>query len=206
MDQLVIILLSFLGILLLSLIIFLILFLSKPDSKFGKKKVPEIDKIILMNIFDIYKTIQYAWASFDIVPLKEYLTIPIYQYYIQQLDILKRSNQQNIISDIELIEILKIYFRPIENNQERIIVSLKTKEYNYVNDTNTGKVVRGSNTTKIINKYRLTLTRKKPSNVTVVCPNCGKTTEYSSKGECIHCNTYILGQEYHFIIEKIEKI
>ena len=205
MDQLTIILISFLGILLLALIVFLVLILNKKDSKFGKKKVPEIDKIILMNIFDIYKNIQYAWAIFDIAPLKEYLTTPIYQYYLQQLDILKRSNQQNIISDIELIEILKLYFRPIENNQERIIVSLKTSEYNYVNDTTTGRVIRGSNQNKIINKYKLTLTRKKPTNATVVCPNCGKTTEYSSKGECIHCNTYILGQEYHFIVEQIEK-
>lgn len=205
MEQLTIILISLLGILLVTAIIFLIIMLKKGDSKFGKKKIPEIDKIILMSIFDIYKTIQYSWASFDIVPLKEYLTTPIYQYYLQQLDILKKSNQQNIISDIELIEILKIYFRPIENNQERIIVSLKTREYNYVNDTNTGNVVRGSNQTKILNKYKLTLTRKKPTNVTVVCPNCGKTTEYSSKGECIHCNTYILGKDYHFIVEKIEK-
>src|SRR5574344_811024 len=73
------------------------------DPKYGNKKVSAVDKKLLDDVFVVYKNIQEAWSNFDILTLKEYLSPDFYQYYLIQLNNLKKQNQRNIIKDVNMI-------------------------------------------------------------------------------------------------------
>ena len=176
------------------------------DPKYGNKKVSALDKKLLDDVFVVYKNIQEAWSNFDILTLKEYLSPDFYQYYLIQLNNLKQANQRNIVTDVNMISINKDYYKPEGEEFEKLIVTLKVNAYNYVIDSNTNEVVRGIKNKKVTTTYKLTLLRKRSRSTTVICPNCGRATVFNENGECQYCGTFVLGNEYHFMVHRIDKV
>ncbi len=137
--------------------------------------------------YKIYYDIQMAWMNFDYEKLKPLVTDELFNMYKNQLETLKIKNQQNVMSDFELVEKL-VMSRSTVNNVETIKVLLFVKFYDYIQDIE-GNVVSGFNKIQVNVSYLLTFVVKKDPLLN--CPGCGASLE-SNETECPYCRTNIL--------------
>ena len=71
------------------------------------------------------------------------MTIDLYNYYLEQLEVLKSLNRKHVMSDIELVNI-KLY----EVDRFRIKAYLNVKMYDYIINLDTLKCIYGSDKKK----------------------------------------------------------
>lgn len=146
--------------------------------------------------------IQNAWMEFDYDALRELVTDELYNSYVSQLDILKLKNGKNIMNDFEILANKIIDIR-LDNNDVTVKVFMKVRFYDYVIDTKTNKVTRGSSQNKITNNYEMTFVRRKNElEKDLYCPNCGAPIMHNTSGECEYCNSTIVRSAEDFVMSK----
>ena len=156
--------------------------------------------------YQIFYDVQMAWMEFDYNRLKELLTDELYNSYVMQLDALKIKNQKNVMKGFELIE-SKIFELKEENKLYIAKVYLDVKFYDYIENINTNKVLRGTPNKKINNVYILTFTKtKENSNNINKCPQCGAPVEGNVTGICEYCKSKLINENYDWVMSKKEKI
>ena len=156
--------------------------------------------------YQMFYDTQIAWMNFDYDKLKELLTDELYSSYVMQLDTLKVKNHKNTMRGFELIDSHIIDLKE-ENDIYVAKVYLNVKFYDYIENINTGMILRGTTNRKLNNIYVLTLIKsKEETNNINVCPSCGATVEGNSTGICEYCKSKLINKTHDWIISKKEKI
>ena len=94
-------------------------------------------------IFEKFKLIHDAFSNLELDVLKSNVTLDLYNYFLEQLEVYKALNRKSIMKDIELVNI-KIY----EVDNFRIKAYVNVKMYDYQIDLDTLKCVYGSDKEK----------------------------------------------------------
>lgn len=156
--------------------------------------------------YQIFYDVQIAWMEFYYDKLKELLTDELYNSYVMQLDALKVKNQKNVMKGFELIE-SKIFELKEENDKYIAKVCLNVKFYDYIENINTNKVLRGNSNKKINNIYILTFIKtKENSNNVNICPQCGTPVEGKVTSICEYCKSKLINETHDWVMSKKEKI
>lgn len=183
-------------------------------SKYKELTQEQVNKIMpSLNVlefnfkaYQIFYDVQMAWMNFDYDKLKELLTDELYNSYVMQLDVLKSKNHKNVMKGFELIE-SHIYDLKEENELYIVKVFLDVSFLDYIENVNTGIIVRGSVNNKVCNTYVLTFTCSKEKATDInKCPNCGAKVEGNATGTCEHCKSKLINKTYNWVMSKKEKI
>ena len=144
--------------------------------------------------------IQTAWMNFDYNALSKLCTNELYNSYKTQLETLKLKKGQNIMSDFELLE-AKVT-RLIEDEQFiTVTVYMKITFYDYVINTQTKKVTRGTDTRRLTNNYIMTFVKAKENTQNLKCPKCGAEIENGVK-TCPYCRSKLTYANEEFVLSK----
>ena len=163
------------------------------------------EKRLEIEAFNLYKKIQFAWMNFDEEALRKCLTDEMYNMYLMQLDTLKVKNQKNIMYDIKYIG-SNIKEKYEENGQETIVINMNVSCYDFIIDTRTNKVVRGSSSKVNIYNYELTFVRTKENKQNDICPQCGAPVEANNSGVCEYCKSTLISNSYTLVMSKKKMI
>lgn len=163
-------------------------------------KFPE-DKRLEIEVFNLYKQIQFAWMNFDEETIRKYTTDEMYNMYLMQLDTLKVKNQKNLMYDIKYIG-SNIKERYEENGQETIVINMQVSCYDFIIDTRTNKVIRGNSSKLNIYNYELTFVRTKDNKDLDICPRCGAPVEGNNSGVCEYCKSTLISNNYTIVMSK----
>ena len=192
----------------------LILSNTKLPIKHNQISQDEVDKVIQnfdieefnFKAYQMFYDVQMAWMEFDYDKLKELLTDELYNTYYMQLETLKIKNQKNTMKDFELID-SKLVDLKEENDKYIAQVVLNVKFFDYIENINTNRVLRGTSRTKVDNTYILTFIKtKKESNNENICPQCGSSVKGNSTGICKYCKSKLINQTYDWVMAKKEII
>lgn len=196
-----------------------IIFLLCTYFKTKKKKKEIIDKALnskleLINVdsypeekqmeieaFNLYKKIQYAWMNFDEELIRKCTTDEMYNMYLMQLDTLKVKNQKNLMYDIKYIS-SSIKDKYEENGQETIVINMNVSCYDFIIDTTTKNVVRGSATKLNYYNYELTFVKTTDTKTLDICPRCGAKVEGNNSGVCDYCKSTLVSNNYTLVMSK----
>lgn len=170
------------------------------------------DKLELMGLttsefknqaFKIFTDTLTAYMNFDEEALKQNVTGQTYFNYLNELETLKQRNEQNILKDFEKVEI-KIPAAEEDNDVTVIMAYIHIILYDYIIDTNTNKVIKGSSTSKVDKEYMVTFAKDSSNDPLVICPNCGEKIVVHENGRCEYCNAVVDYIPDRFIITNIE--
>ena len=149
-----------------------------PDESFDSLKA---------KLFDVFTDVQMAWMNFEYDKLKELCGNELATSYINELDVLKKKNGQNVMHDFTLKDIQIVGISNVSGNI-MITVYMTVSFYDYVIDTNTNKVIRGTKNRKLTNNYKLVFAK---GHGKVKCPKCGAEFEANGNTNCPYCRTQI---------------
>lgn len=166
--------------------------------KYTSKSLKELKD----ELYDKFVKIQYAWMNFDYDTLKKLCNNEIYNTYFEELEALKRKKQQNIMSKFNLLE-NKIIGISKEGKNTIIECFLNVAFIDYIIDSKTNNLVRGSKGTKVNNQYELKFIMSK--NVVDTCPNCGGKIE-SGTITCEHCKAVIVQDSDSFVMSSKRRV
>lgn len=156
--------------------------------------------------YKIFYDTQIAWMNFDYDKLKELVTDELYNSYVMQLDALKVKNQKNTMKGFELIDSYIVDLKE-ENDKYIAKVYLNVSFYDYVENINTGIILRGTSNRKLNNTYVLTFIRTKEEKTDInICPRCGAPVEGNVTGICEYCKSKLINDNYSWVMSKKEKI
>lgn len=154
--------------------------------------------------YQIFYDVQMAWMDFDYDKLKELLTDELYNNYVMQLDALKLKNHKNTMKGFELIETCLSSLKE-ENDKYIAEIYLNVKFYDYVENSKTGMILRGTPNRKLNNIYKLTFIRTKDeSNNINECPQCRAPVEGNTTGICEYCKSKLINDNYNWVMSKKE--
>lgn len=159
------------------------------------------EKRLEIEAFNLYKQIQFAWMNFDEETIRKCTTDEMYNMYLMQLDTLKVKNQKNLMYDISYLG-SSIKNRYEENGQETIVMNMQVSCYDFIIDTKTNKVVRGSSSKVNTYSYELTFVRTKENKKLDICPRCGAPVEGNNSGVCEYCKSTLVSNNYTLVMSK----
>ena len=158
------------------------------------------------DVFARFVNIQDAWMNFDYDALREYCTDELYNTYVSQLETLKLKNGQNIMSDYQNLD-MKITNITSENNVVSLTVYAEIRFHDYVINTKTNEVTRGSKDRLMTNHYLMTFVIKKGDAKSIKnCPSCGAPFEHNASGICEYCGSTIIKEADELVLSKKSNI
>ena len=169
-------------------------------KKKNKRKDLHEDKIV-DDSFNIYKDLQTAWMNFDYDKIKKLVSDEMYNMYLNQLETLKIKNQKNMMEHIKFRNGYIKEYKKIKN-KEIIEIYLTVSCYDYIINTESNEVVRGSKYEELTLSYILTFER----NIKVInkCPQCGASVKNLT--ECPYCKSKIVNNTTNMILVKKQMI
>ena len=162
-----------------------------PDETLGSLKHMAYEKFV---------AIQNAWSEFDYDKLRELCTDELYNSYITQLDTLKLKNGKNVMNDFENL-MIKVTSVKEEAGNIAVTIYLKARFYDYVINSTSGEVTRGTNERKLTNNYIMTFIKSKDA-VESKCPNCGAPNKGNTSSTCEYCDSTIVTDAKDFVMSK----
>lgn len=164
---------------------------------------PNIDQDSVINeSFELLKKVQYSWSSFNFDELKTCLSDELYNNYKMQLDTLKMKNQKNLMEDITFIDGKIISLNKTQDIEE-MVVKITIQMRDYVVDSKTNALLRGSDKQTLEVTYYLTLI-KAVGNTLKNCPSCGAPINDTARHECEYCNSVIIKTSEKYVMSKKE--
>lgn len=166
---------------------------------------------LCQKLSNVYIRLQDAWEAKDLTPVRPYLTDTLYWQYDRQLNQYRDSHTTNVTERISVLDVTLSGWKQEQDN-DVIVARLKTRLVDYVQDDNTGSLVRGSRTAEKFMEYEYTLTRKHgivtgsaEENVTN-CPNCGAVVHLNQSATCEYCDSVITALPADWVISGIQAI
>ena len=154
-------------------------------------------KEVTEELYQIFVDVQNAWMNFDYDKLKELCSDELYNSYKKDLEILKLKNGQNIMNSFHPKD-MYIKKATRKDNALEVEFYLDIKFKDYVINTITNKVIRGSKNQTMHNKYRLVY--QKQDFYTDKCPSCGEELPATSNTTCPSCNSIIINNTNKYIL------
>ena len=171
------------------------------DDKFKGYIKDESMEDFLLNRYQDYLAIQYAWMEFKYNILSEKTTNELYNQYVMQLETLKTKNQKNVMKEFIYIDSM-ITEITNHDNETAVTLELITTFYDYIEDS-AGIVRRGSDSTKVCMYYKMVFVKN--NNISDnVCPNCGAKLENNSTITCNFCHSKITRKANAWLLAKKE--
>lgn len=150
--------------------------------------------------YNIYVEIQNAWMNFDNIKLRDLVTDEMYNMYIDQLEILKNNNKQNIVRDFELDD-FKIVGMEFNDTSISIVANYKITCYDYIINTTNNKTIKGRDTNKVTHNYQLLFIRSIiTDDNNDFCPNCGAPVSDKASRQCLYCGSIIVSDEHDWVM------
>ncbi len=164
--------------------------------------IPNFNKeAFLIEGFEIYMDVQRAWMNFNLEDVRGKITDELFNMYQSQLDTLEVKGQQNIMKGFELVT-SHLKDVNMQNNNITITACYIVDFYDYIVEKTTGKVLRGSASTKMRVTYDMKF-RKALNNELVIdhCPNCGaKIENMNGAGVCEYCGSKIVSENSNWVL------
>lgn len=163
--------------------------------------IPDFDREhFLYDGFRIYCDIQMAWMNFNLESVRNILTDEMYNMYDSQLETLRVKGEQNIMGQFiprggNLVNYI------IQNGTITITARYIIELYDFIIDQKTGKVLRGSSTSKMNIKYEMMFRKSLnlENNITK-CPNCGAPINMNTSGVCDYCHTKLVTENTNWVL------
>lgn len=153
-----------------------------------KKYLPDYTlETLKKELYDKFVDIQNEWMNFDYENLRKNTSDELFNSYKTDLEVLKLKNGQNIMSDFELLKNKVVSIREV-NDIIEIDYYLYTCFFDYVIDTKTEQITRGTLKKKVYNEYIMTFTISK-NNKLDKCPSCGAEIVDQNQRVCEYCHT-----------------
>lgn len=177
------------------------------DKEKANSIIPNFDiEEFNFKAYQIFYDVQIAWMEFNYDKLKELLTDELYNTYVMDLEALKVKNHKNTMKDFELIDSCLFDLKE-ENGLYIAKVCLNVKFYDYIENSKTGIILRGTPSRKLNNTYVLTFIRSKGKTTNINnCPSCGAPVLGNSTGICEYCKSKLINDNYDWVMSKKEKI
>ena len=166
----------------------------------------------LGNAKNLFVKLQNAWADRNLETLRPLVSAELFDQY--------SKNVQNYIDNhrVNKLERISTNFAELvsfsqDNEKDTLVVAVNASMVDYIVDENSGMILKGDNSTKLTNTYRMTFTRKKgiltqegtSKLKTTNCPNCGAPTTITSSGRCEYCNSVITTGSHDWVLSGIER-
>ena len=180
---------------------------SKLTLEQANKVIPNFDiEEFNFKAYQIFYDTQMAWMNFDYDRLKDLVTDELYNSYVMDLDVLKVKNQKNTMKGFELLDSYIFDLKEV-NGKYIAKVYLNVSFYDYIENSKTGIVLRGTTSRKLNNTYILTFIRTKGENENIkICPSCGAPVEGNVSGVCEYCRSKLINETHDWVMSKKEKI
>ena len=151
--------------------------------------------------------IQNAWMNFEYDRLRELCTDQLFNSYKTQLETLKLKNGQNIMHNFKYIDAKITNIEEI-NGEIVLTVFMCVEFYDYVINTETNKVIRGTNSNTILNNYIMTFVKGKDDKKKKgkKCPNCGAPNKSVTSTECSYCHSTLITKASRFVLSSKKNI
>ena len=167
-----------------------------------KELIPDFNKEQFLNEgYKIYTDIQNAWMNFKLDDVKNVITDEMFNMYESQLDTLEVKGEQNIMKDFKKVN---AYLKDVvkQNDNVTITAGYVIEFYDYIVEQSTGKVLRGSATSKVRVTYEMKFRKTLDQKLSVdVCPNCGaKIENMNGSGTCIYCGSKIVSENTKWVL------
>ena len=167
-----------------------------------KGYIPNFNKSeFLSEGYNIYLDIQNAWMNFKLDDVRDKITDEMFNMYQSQLDTLEVKGEQNIMKDFTKVN---AYLKDVVKQNENITITAcyVIEFYDYIVEQSTGKVLRGSASSKMRvtydMKFRKTLDDKLTTNR---CPNCGaEIKNMNGSGICEYCGSKLVSENSKWVL------
>lgn len=186
-------------------------------SKGVAEKVIAVDphfneETFISNAKNLFVKLQNAWSERNLETIRPLVSAELFDQYSKNIQNYIESKKRNKIERIATNygELVSFYQ---DNEKDMLIVAVNSSMVDYIVDEEKGVILKGDNSTKITNTYKMTFTRKKgilteegtSELKTTNCPNCGAPTTITSSGKCPYCNSVITIGSHDWVLSGIEK-
>lgn len=174
-------------------------------EEFAKYIKDETMEQFILNRFQDYLAVQYAWMEFNYDMLSNKTTNELYNQYQMQLETLKVNGQKNVMKDFiytdgMITDISKV------NNQTVVTVEIITRFYDYIINENSKVIIRGTDSKKISMHYQMKFIKDDKKKTPVYCPNCGAELKKTSTNVCEFCRTKITKETEDWLLSEKKAI
>lgn len=166
-----------------------------------KQILPNFNKYqFLRDGFGIYKDVQDAWMNFKLEDVKDKLTDELYNMYESQLATLEVKGERNVMKDITM---QRSYLKDVTNQNGILTITTGyiIDQYDYIDEPNTGRLIRGNSSQKMRvvyeMKFRMSIDE---SAQTTHCPNCGAKLDINSNGICEYCGSKVVSENTKWVL------
>ena len=159
------------------------------------------EKEFLQNGYDIFLKVEDAWMNFELDKVHNIITDEMFNMYESQLSSMEIKGEQNIMSGFNLRDCAISNCRD-QNDTVEVTAKYIIEFYDYIIEKESGKVLRGSKTSKLRMYYDFTFVASKSQKKIDTCPNCGAPVEVNSVGVCPYCNSKIIGENTEWVMSK----
>ena len=174
-------------------------------EEFAKYIKDETMEEFILNRYQDYLTVQYAWMEFNYDMLSNKTTNELYNQYQMQLETLKVKGQKNVMKDFIYTDGMITNISKI-NNQTVVTVELITRFYDYIINENSKVIIRGTDSKKISMHYQMKFIKDDKQKTPVHCPNCGAELKKTSTNVCEFCRTKITKETEDWLLSEKKAI
>lgn len=159
----------------------------------------------ILNRYQDYLAIQYAWMEFKYDMLSNKTTNELYNQYKMQLETLKVKGQKNVMKDFLYIDGMITNISKI-NNRTAVTVEIITRFYDYIINENSQAIIRGTDSKKVSMHYRMIFIKNNSLKPKIHCPKCGAELKNTSTNVCEFCRTKITKETEEWLLSEKECI
>lgn len=175
------------------------------DDAASSRKLAEIGIDVLRlkeELFNKFVEVQEAWMNFDYDKLRQLCSDELYNQYKTDLEALKLTYGKNIMADFQKKNLI-ITDVLITKTTIKVELKLRVSFKDYVINTKTGEVTKGSKINRVRNEYNLVFV--KLINNIKKCPSCGASLNNQVK--CEYCGCVVPNNNNDFVLvdKKISK-
>lgn len=173
------------------------------DVKKINKVLPDFNPEEFKNkTYNIYMEIQKAWMNFDNLNLRNLVTDEMYNMYLDQLELFKINNKQNIIEFFNLSN-FEIIGMDYDDKNISITANYEILCNDYIIDIDSKAVLKGSSNEKVVYLYEMVFVRSIiASDNNNFCPNCGAPTNNKASKKCNYCNSVIVSSNHDWVLSQ----
>jgi hypothetical protein len=163
---------------------------------------------LLARLRMIYDQLNRSWAENRLGPTRAFVSAGLYDYLQYWIDAYAQQGLRNALVDMRITgtELAKV---ERDRWYDAVTIRLWGTGLDYVVDTNTGALVRGSKHRERAYSEYWTLvrsaTRKGAPRGDSSCSNCGAPLTVTMSGECEHCGAHVTAGEFDWVVSKIEQ-
>ena len=167
-----------------------------------KELMPNFDeKKFLQDGYQMFLDVEDAWMNFNLEKVHNIITDEMFNMYESQLSSMEIKGEQNIMNGFVLKDsAISNYVN--QNDNVEVTAKYIIEFYDYIIEKESGKVLRGSKTSKLRMYYDFTFIMKNTDEKIDHCPNCGAPVEVNASGMCAYCNSKIVGENTSWVMSK----